>query len=78
MKEDIRIYKNQIAGLKANCNEITAKICFAGLPDEEKVIDAHNVCINLIKTIKLKTSRFIIILASIIKNKWQNPKKPER
>jgi len=74
LQEDISIYKNQIAELKANRNEIPAKISFADLPDEEKFKGVHNERKQLIDTIKLIASRSEIALASIIKKNMAKPK----
>ena len=74
LQEDISIYKNQIAELKGNRNEIPAKICFADLPDEEKFKGVHNERKQLVDTIKLIASRSEIAMASIIKKYMAKPK----
>jgi hypothetical protein len=74
LQEDISIYRNQIAELKANRDEIPAKIRFADLPDEEKFKGVHNERKQLVDTIKLIASRSEIALASIIKKYMAKPK----
>lgn len=74
LQEDISIYKNQIAELKANRNEIPAKINYADLPDEEKFKGVYNERKQLVDTIKLIASRSEIALASIIKKHMAKPK----
>lgn len=74
LQEDISIYRNQIAELKANRDEIPAKIRFADLPDEEKFRGVHNERKQLVDTIKLIASRSEIALASIIKKYMAKPK----
>jgi len=74
MLEDISIYRNQITDLKANRNEIPAKIRYADLPDEEKFKGVHNERKQLVDTIKLIASRSEIALASVIKEYMAKPK----
>ena len=74
LQEDISIYRNQIVELKANRDEIPAKIRFVDLPDEEKFKGVHNERKQLVDTIKLIASRSEIALASIIKKYMAKPK----
>jgi len=74
LQEDISIYKNQIAKLKADRNEIPAKIKFADLPDKEKFMGVHNERKQLVDIIKLIAFRSEIAMASMIKKHMAKPK----